>query len=175
MVREEDAVEALDLVERLPLAALQVVLQLALQRAGEDGVVVPLELRGERLHEVADRHAAKPLQRSARALVPVARREDLPEERRDLLLGEDVHRHRVLEVEDAVADVVGGLGEVRKRVAHERAVRAHEAEAVPDLAEDRLLGGERRQLARAGRPRREGGRQPGLQHEKSIRFLKPSS
>ena len=38
VVREEDAVEALDLVERLPLAALQVVLQLALQRAGEDGV-----------------------------------------------------------------------------------------------------------------------------------------
>ena len=81
----------------------------------------------------------------------MARRKDLPEERRDLLLGEDVHRHRVLEVEDAVADVVGGLGEVRKRVAHERAVRAHEAEAVPDLAEDRLLGGERRQFARAAK------------------------
>ena len=54
-------------------------------------------------------------------------------------------------------------------MAHERAVRAHEAEAVPDLAEDRLLGGERRQLARVGRPRREGGRQPGVLDERPQR------
>ena len=100
---------------------------------------MPFELIDEGLDQITDRHPAEPLNRLAVALGLVAARKDLAEDLADLPFREDVHRDRVLEIENAVADIVRRLGQIGERMPHEGTVRANEPEFGPDAAKDLLL------------------------------------
>ena len=136
LVAEDVLVAHLDVEQREFDRFREVALEVVVALAGEDGVVILREGAGGGLGHRAEGERAQ-VGQVAPVHAPLLAG-DAREDVAHFLFREDAHLDGVLEIGDAVADVVGGLGEEGQRVARHGAVGAAQAASVASAKSSKM-------------------------------------